>query len=265
MFQFTNKVQVKLMIINKLKKKLAFRIFIYSGILLFVQVGLFSDVNLSKESNEYVYNYQLDRWQSTFTYGWRSVLNELRESGLTLCDENGSQSQPHNQLLKSYYTSMYDLHITSKYKFHVATYVFNEINYLYSILAKYHYIAQFAVPNTVINNLSELLVSYEQAFTNSTKLHKEIEGILSQLQKMNVNDKAMYQKVCDPKSPFFNEGSLNVVNELNDVTHKVLDNYNIIYASYVKLTNYLSAIKLWLTIMLFLLLQWSIMRKDIET
>ncbi|EGQ8190511.1 hypothetical protein GYL68_003591 [Vibrio cholerae] len=259
-------VRVKIMF-NTIRKKYVIRIFFFSVLLFVVQVGLFSDVNKGLESKEFSYNYQLDRWQSTFTFGWRELVSKLRESGLVLCDDDGIVSKPHIQLLDTYYYSMYDLHLTSKYKFHVSTYIFNDINHLYSILSKYPLITKLIISNEDLDRLGKMLVAYKKAFENSSKLHDEVESNLEQLNNIHrIGDaEIIYKKICSPKTHFFNEESMSVVNELNNITYEVLDNYQTIYNAYIKLANYLMAIKLWLTIMLFLSIQWYVMRKDVET
>lgn len=58
---------------------------------------------------------------------------------------------------------------------------------------------------------------------------------------------------------------MSIMNTMNDITYEVLDNYHTVYNAYISLANYFMAVKLWLTIMIFLIIQWYIMRKDVET
>ncbi|WP_219588627.1 hypothetical protein, partial [Vibrio parahaemolyticus] len=72
------------------------------------------------------------------------------------------------------------------------------------------------------------------------------------------------KSTCNKTTPFFNEKSMSVINELNKTTIAMLGNYSLLNDVYSNVANVGLAFKKLFMFLLFLRLQWLIMLKAIE-
>ncbi|MFZ3516589.1 hypothetical protein LC147_26305 [Vibrio harveyi] len=241
-------------------------IFIYTVVLFLIQVFLFSDLEKAQTSKEHIYSYQMDRWQYSSSHRWDELLNHLDESGKVLCDMSTDITEDDIKHLKAYYRDMFSIMMLSKSKFMVSSYMFDDIEHMISTIDSnvlYRYIASHSISDKQIEEFSELSKQYRIAIEQSVELEEKVKNTKKKLDAINtgVSMQETYSQVCHRKTPFFNESSMNIVNELNRTTAKMLNNYSFIADVYSNLSNFVLALKKVLMFLVFLRLQWLIMIK----
>lgn len=231
---------------------------------------MFSDLEKSLSSREHIYSYQMDRWQYSSSHRWDELLNYLNASGKVLCDTSTDITKEDTAHLQAYYRDMFAVMMLSKSKFTVSSYMFDDIDTMISTIDSnifYGYIAGYSISDGQIENFSQLSKQYRIAIEQSTELEKAVNKTKEKLETINsdMNMDLIYKDICQKRTPFFNESSMNTVNELNRTTAEMLENYSFLLNVYSKVSSVALAFKKMLMLLIFLRLQWVIMLKAFET
>ncbi|HHG3488136.1 TPA: hypothetical protein ACPVZC_004332 [Vibrio parahaemolyticus] len=245
-------------------------IFIWTIGLFLIQTFMFSDLEKSLSSREHIYSYQMDRWQYSSSHRWDELLNYLNASGKVLCDTSTDITKEDTAHLQAYYRDMFAVMMLSKSKFTVSSYMFDDIDTMISTIDSnifYGYIAGYSISDGQIENFSQLSKQYRIAIEQSTELEKAVNKTKEKLETINsdMNMDLIYKDICQKRTPFFNESSMNTVNELNRTTAEMLENYSFLLNVYSKVSSVALAFKKMLMLLIFLRLQWVIMLKAFET
>ncbi|MDL2044659.1 hypothetical protein [Vibrio parahaemolyticus] len=244
-------------------------VFAYSSVIFAIQIFMFSDLEKLQASKEHLYSYQMERWQYSSSLRWDDLLKYLNASGRVLCDTSGGVTQEDMRHLKTYYRDMFSIMMLSKSKFSVSSYMFDEIDNMIKTIDSnlfYQIIAGYFISDTDLEEFSKLSKQYRLAIEESAKLEKSVLKINEELDANNsyINKEIVFKSTCNKTTPFFNEKSMSVINELNKTTIAMLGNYSLLNDVYSNVANVGLAFKKLFMFLLFLRLQWLIMLKAIE-